>query len=138
MNNKRRSDFLIDVAWESLAEAEFSLSRGAWGLVVRRCQEAVELDLKGVLAFLGVDHPKDHDQAPVLLRIMKAQGIDLGDEMVRLEMVSADLSRKRGPALQQEEGYGKDTAEAAVGDARWVLKEGEEIIKRLELILATK
>lgn len=38
-----------------LEEAEGLQRRGAWHLVVRRCQEAVELALKAVLRSAGVE-----------------------------------------------------------------------------------
>jgi len=138
MNNKQRSEFLYKAAWESLAEAGFSFKREAWGLTVRRCQEAIELGLSGVLAFLGVHYPKNHDQAVLLLRILESQGVKLADDRKKIESISADLSRKRGPALHQEEGYDKETAMMAVDNAKWVLGKTKEINQKLIEVLVKR
>jgi len=49
-----------------LDEAKSLRSKGAWNLVVRRCQEAVELALKGALVSVGIQPPRVHDVGPTL------------------------------------------------------------------------
>jgi HEPN domain-containing protein len=49
-----------------LREAERLRADGAWNLVVRRCQEAVELALKGALRAAGAEIPKVHDVSAAL------------------------------------------------------------------------
>ena len=51
-----------------LREAERLSGDGAWNLAVRRCQEAVELALKGVLRAAGTEIPKIHDVSGALRR----------------------------------------------------------------------
>lgn len=131
MGNDVRAKMLIVAAKESLAEAEFSSKRGVFNLVVRRTQEAVELDLKGALALMGIDHPKDHDQAPLLASVFEANGYDLGDKRKFIEEVSIDLSRKRGPALQQDEGYGEEVALKAISDAKEVLSIIDKVVEKI-------
>ena len=127
MNNMQRSKMLFDAANESWAEAKFSYSRKVYNLVVRRCQEAVELGLSAELAYWGLHFPKNHDQAPMLMNILKSQDINIGDDGKNIEMISLDLSRKRGPALQQEEGYGAGVAKKAIKDAEFVLEKLKKI-----------
>ncbi len=76
---------------------------------------------------MGVHYPKDHDQAPLALRVLKANNFDLGKDARKIEYISADLSRKRGPALHQEEGYGKKEAKKALKDAEFVVDKIQEI-----------
>ena len=123
---------LMAAAKESLAEAKFSAENGVWSLVIRRSQEAVELALSGLLAFLGIHFPKNHDQAPLLFRVLRSQGLTVDDEARVVEMISIDLSRKRGPALHQEEGYDEETATVAVNDAGYVLNIVMELRKQVE------
>lgn len=132
MNKKAK--MLHEAAKECLIHASGSYDRYQWNMVVRRSQEAVELELKSLLALLGMDYPKDHDQAPILLRVLKKHQLEVGSisEEKRIEAISADLSRKRGPALQQEEGYDKVTAQKAVVDANYVLKISEKIKRELK------
>jgi HEPN domain-containing protein len=114
---------LTSAAEESLAQAEFSFDRQAWNLVIRRCQEAVELSLSGLLVLMGVDYPKDHDQAPLVVEILTGYQIPIDTiSTVKLQEISIDLSRKRGPALHQEEGYDKSTAQSALEDSKKVMK----------------
>lgn len=121
---------LFLAAEESLAEAEFSFGRQAWGLVVRRCQEAVELELSGILAYFGVHYPKNHDQAPLVFRVLRANGINFGNDERKIELVSVDLSRKRGPALHQEEGYDRKTARRAIADAKYVVEKITRLVEQ--------
>lgn len=44
-----------------LEEAQRYQQRVVWNLVLRRCQEAVELALKGALLWAGLEVPKVHD-----------------------------------------------------------------------------
>jgi HEPN domain-containing protein len=132
MDNKQRSKMLFGVAEESLAEAEFSFGRQSWALVVRRCQEAVELELSGILALAGIHFPKNHDQAPLVLGVLRANNISLDGKEKEIELISVDLSRKRGPALHQEEGYDRQTAEKAVIDTKLVFELVKTVISQLE------
>lgn len=121
MDKNRRSIMLITAAEESLAEAEFSFKRGHYNLVVRRSQESVELALAGLLALLDIHYPKNHDQAPLLLRILKSRGIDISKDEKTITYISLDLSRKRGPALQQEDGFEDSVAYKALEDGKITL-----------------
>ncbi len=47
------------------------LNRGRHDDVIREAQEAIELLLKGALRFVGIDPPRRHDPAPVLMRHVK-------------------------------------------------------------------
>jgi HEPN domain-containing protein len=44
------------------------LTRGRNDDVIREAHEAMELLLKGALRFVGIDPPRRHDAAPILLR----------------------------------------------------------------------
>jgi HEPN domain-containing protein len=115
---------------ECIQHAEGSFEREIWNMSIRRSQEAVELELTAVLALLGIHYPKSHDQAPLLMRVLKMKGFDIGFDAEKIEEISIDLSRKRGPALHQEEGYNKDVAIDAIKDAKFVLNCMDELIKK--------
>jgi HEPN domain-containing protein len=51
----------LDLARRILTEAGRHHTDGAWHLVVRRCQEAVELGLTAALRAAGVEVPRVHD-----------------------------------------------------------------------------
>lgn len=116
--NMERSQMFMDASKESLQEAKDALNRNSFNIAIRRCQETIELGISGILSVVKIHYPKNHDQAPFLKNILKARGIEIDQ---KLETISADLSRKRGPALHQEEGYDKDTATKAISDAEYAL-----------------
>lgn len=119
---KTKSQMLQNAAEECVYHALDSFERESWNMAIRRAQEAVELGLKSILADLGIDYPKDHDQAPLLIRVMTARKIEIAKNVAsEIERISADLSRKRGPALQQEEGFDKETAINAIQDMNYVM-----------------
>jgi HEPN domain-containing protein len=131
MNNIKRSELLFTAAQECLVHAKVSFGNKVWNISIRRSQEAVELELTAILALMGIHYPKDHDQAPLALRVLKANNFDLGKDAQKIEYISADLSRKRGPALHQEEGYNKEEAKKALEDAEFVILKIQEIRKKL-------
>lgn len=127
MNNIQRSELLFKAADECIRHAEGSFERSAWNMSIRRSQEAVELELTAILALIGIHYPKDHDQAPLAMRILKTNGFDLGPDAEKIEFISIDLSRKRGPALHQEEGYNQETAEKSIKDTKFVIFRIEQV-----------
>lgn len=130
MNNIDRSKLLFKASGECVEHANSSLSRKSWNMAIRRAQEAVEIELTGMLALIGVHYPKDHDQAPLLIRILKANGVEINGSD-KIEEISADLSRKRGPALHQEEGYDEITANKAIADMNFVFDRCKDIREKL-------
>ena len=133
MGDKKRAKLLFDAAVECKIHAEISFDRKAWNMAIRRAQESVELELTGMMALLGTHYPKEHDQAPMLLRRMGVKGIKISEDIrTKIEQISADLARKRGPALHQEQGYDKETAQDAIEKMNFVLdkmRKYEELLK---------
>ncbi|NUO09849.1 MAG: HEPN domain-containing protein [Candidatus Brocadia sp.] len=48
-------------------EAKESLNKNHYHRTVRKCQESVELALKGLLRFVGIEYPKSHRVGATLL-----------------------------------------------------------------------
>lgn len=65
-------------------EARESLNKRHYHRTVRKCQEAVELAIKGLLRFIGIECPKSHRVGAVLLESC------LRDE------VPVDIPKKQG------------------------------------------
>jgi hypothetical protein len=68
---------------------------GSFADVVRESQEAVELALKGLLRASGVDPPRIHDVAEVLIAERGRLPAPLQGEIERLAEISRDLRRDR-------------------------------------------
>jgi len=75
----------LDVLFES----------GSWADVVRESQEVVELALKGLLRACGVDPPRIHDVADVLLAERDRLPTQLAPHVERLAGISRTLRRDR-------------------------------------------
>jgi hypothetical protein len=68
---------------------------GSWADVVRESQEVVELSLKGLLRACGVDPPRIHDVADVLLAERDRLPPGLSPHVDRLATISRQLRRDR-------------------------------------------
>lgn len=68
---------------------------GSWADVVRESQEVVELALKGLLRAYGVEPPRIHDVADVLLAERSRLPATLADHVDRLATISRQLRRDR-------------------------------------------
>jgi HEPN domain-containing protein len=112
-----------------LAEAERHHGSGDWNLVVRRCQETVELALKAVLRFVGLEVPHVHDVGAFLGEHVDRMPPGMGAHVERLVSISRRLRQEREisfygddeVAAPPERLYSRADSEAALGDASFVL-----------------
>lgn len=110
------------LALRVLMEAE------AYPDVVREAQEIVELALKGMLRFIGVDPPKWHDVGGVLLEHRAKFATDVQAELDALARISLQLRREREAAfygdidLIPERVFDRDAAQRALDGAERVLR----------------
>jgi HEPN domain-containing protein len=99
----------------------------AYSDVVREAQELVELALKGMLRFVGIEPPKRHDVGRLVLanRDRLPQGVAAVAE--RLEQMSRQLQEERERAFYGDEDfiptdeYTYEEAAAALEGARFVV-----------------
>ena len=109
-------------AIETLYEAQ------AWADVVRECQEAVELALKGLLRAARVDPPRVHDVSAVLRRQVAALPKSAREHVERMARISRELRRDRELAfygtedLVPSEFYVEEDASQALANARFVVE----------------
>jgi HEPN domain-containing protein len=109
-------------ALDVLFEAE------SWADVVRESQEVVELALKGLVRSVGVDPPRIHDMADVLLAEQGRLPAALAGEVQRLADASRSLRRDRELAfygaedLTPSDFYKRRDAEQARQSARLVVR----------------
>lgn len=102
--------------------------------VVREAQELVELALKGMLRWVGIDPPKWHDVGPILLDNAGLFAADIRADLPRLAGISLRLRKEREMAFDGDVDlvptrvYGIEHATQALTDARFAL----ECIERFE------
>lgn len=127
MTNLDLAESYLKTAIQILEEAESHFAKGAWNLVVRRCQEAVELCLKSWLRASGVEVPRIHDVGALFRK-----------EAARFPGFPIDLVVSTSRRLREEREismYGDDTTETPAqllytsDDAREVLDSATKIIR---------
>ncbi|MGH8583945.1 MAG: HEPN domain-containing protein [Gammaproteobacteria bacterium] len=95
--------------------------------VVREAQELVELALKGMLRWAGVDPPKWHDVGEILLAQQARLPPELGPDLPVLARISRRLRKERELAFYGEidlipgQAYDEAQARTAIADADTVL-----------------
>jgi len=99
----------------------------AYSDVVREAQELVEIALKGMLRFVGVEPPKQHDVGPLLIQHRDRLPVAVSQVVERLAAISHRLRKEREFAFYGDEDfiptdeYTRADAQAALDDARLVV-----------------
>jgi HEPN domain-containing protein len=104
--------------------------------VVREAQEIVELSLKGMLRFVGVEPPKYHDVGPLIVEYKERfKGIS-SEEIMKIAQISRKLRKERELAFYGDidfiptEEYTLDDANEAIEGARFVVKIAQRSIHK--------
>lgn len=135
MTNKERANFLLGNASDSIVSAEHSYGElGNYALAIRRAQEAVELALTAFLAYEGIHYPKDHDQAPLALRVAEKKGYPIDADSGNIQWTSMELSRLRGPVLHDPKLAGSVEIWALIDNANKITKWVEKVINKKTLL----
>ncbi len=124
----------IDDAKIIFSEAIESLKRGHYHRTIRKCQEAVELGVKGLLRIVGVEYPKSHRIGKTLVNSPLKDKVDPKvlktiariTDMLALEREVAFYGTEQKPA---QELFTNTDAESAIEDSRFVINAIEQAIK---------
>jgi HEPN domain-containing protein len=99
-------------------------ARAAFSDVVRESQEVVELALKGMLRWAGIDPPKIHDVGDLVLQFAdRFEGLS-GSELTALAEASKELRKEREFSFYGDidfiptDEYDAEDADTALGQAR--------------------
>ncbi len=118
MTNRERAASIFRGAEWAYQDLERALANEEWNIAVRRAQEVVELTLKGLLALMGVDYPKEHDPAGVFAHAVRGQGLPIEENTLQeIQSFSARLARRRAPAFYFEVRVEEQEARQAARDA---------------------
>jgi hypothetical protein len=94
---------------------------------VRESQELVELVLKGMLRWVGVDPPRRHDVGGIVVEHASRSPPELQEELSELARISQRLRRERESAfygdvdLIPDRIYDRESAVQAMSDAQRIL-----------------
>ncbi|MBW1982801.1 MAG: HEPN domain-containing protein [Deltaproteobacteria bacterium] len=135
MNMITLAESYLDKASKRLRVLEVLLEQDGFSDVVREAQELVELALKGMLRYVGIDPPKWHDVGPILTEHQELLPRDIRPSVARLAKISKRLRREREFAFYGDidfiptEEYTREDALQAMDDARFVLEKAALLIK---------
>ncbi len=118
-----------EIYYEEMLEA---YKKEKWNIVMRRAQEVVELSLKGLLKIMGLEYPKIHDVAPIVIDALKRKGVDMGETFEEIKEISAFLSKERAAAFYGERIYTKDIAEKGKEGAARIYMVSIELFRKLK------
>jgi HEPN domain-containing protein len=109
---------------DRLAALDVLHARHAHSDMVPESQEVVELALKGMLRWAGIDPPKIHDVGDLLLEFAgRFEGVS-GAELAALARASKELRKEREFSFSGDidfiptDEYDADDADTAIGQAR--------------------
>jgi hypothetical protein len=131
---KTLAESYLEKAAKRLRVLDVLLEEDAFSDVMREAQELVELALKGMLRYVGVDPPKWHDVGPIILEHQNLLPKDIQASASRLAAISKRLRREREFSFYGDidfiptEEYTREDALTAIDDARFVVKAATVLI----------
>lgn len=132
MTNRERADQLFSEAPGIAEEMRRAFERGRWNPAARRAQEVVELIVKGLLNETGIEYPRTHDPAPILVEAIRRRHVEVDPAFLEwLSRLSGRLAEMRGPAFYHEIEVNEADAREAIDAADRVLAFGQDCLARL-------
>ncbi len=135
MKNLTLAESYLEKAKVRLKVLDLLVSEGAFSDTVREAQECVELALKGILRFIGVEPPKQHDVGPLLVEYRDKLPPEVAKEAEQLASISKWLRKEREFAFYGDVDfiptaeYNRDDANRALRDARTVVQAAVKTIR---------
>jgi len=94
MTNKSLAQSYLRKATDRIDVLHLLLKKGAYSDVIREAQECVELALKGMLRFVGIEPPKIHDVGGLLLEHSEKFPEDVSSDLEQLALISKKLRKE--------------------------------------------
>lgn len=107
----------------------------AYSDVVREAQEIVELALKGLLRYVGIEPPKWHDVSPILKENKSLLPVFVSKKLDKIIKISKKLRKERELAFYGDEDfiptnmYDSKDAKEAIKSAIFIVKIVSRVIK---------
>jgi HEPN domain-containing protein len=112
------------------------LKKGAHSDVVREAQEIVELCLKGMLRYVGIEPPKYHDVSPLIIEHQERFKDISSEEIMGLAKISKELRKERELAFYGDidfiptEEYTLENAREAIEGANFVVNIAKRMMQK--------
>ncbi|HIC95910.1 TPA: HEPN domain-containing protein [Candidatus Bipolaricaulota bacterium] len=128
MTNETLARSYLKKATDRLDILDLLSRKGAYSDVVREAQEIVELALKGMLRFVGIEPPKFHDVGGLLLEHSDKYPEEISKHLERMARISKRLRKERELSFYGDidfiptEEYTLEDAEEAAEGANFVVE----------------
>jgi len=135
MNTKNLAESYLKKASDRLDILDLLFKKKAYSDVIRESQEVVELSLKGMLRFIGVEPPKIHDVGGLLLEHSDKFPKDIAEHFEKMAAISKRLRKERELAFYGDidfiptEEYSEDDAEKTIADTKFIVKTARNLIQ---------
>ncbi len=135
MNTRSLAESYLKKALARLDVLDLLFKKNAYSDVIRESQEIVELSLKGMLRFVGVEPPKIHDVGGLLIEHKDKFPQDIAEQLKTLADISKRLRKERELAFYGDidfiptEEYSSEDAQQAIRDTGMVTKAAKKLIK---------
>lgn len=136
MNNINMAEALFKDASDRLLEAEENLKNDKYHRAVRLCAESVELGLKALFYYLGIDFPKEHDVAKFFDSIPEVRNALTVSERRKIRKINTNLAKHRITSfygdprgIPPSQIFSKKHAGEAIGGCKYVLETVTKITK---------
>lgn len=134
MTNGNLAQSYIRKATDRVDILDLLLKKGAYSDVVREAQEIVELCLKGMLRFVGIEPPKFHDVGGLLIE-HKDKFLDITTKDIRkMAKISKKLRKERELSfygdidfIPTEEYTAKDATDA-INSANFIVDKAKALL----------
>jgi len=133
MTNNDLAQSYFRKASDRLEILDILLNKGAYSDVIREAQEIVELALKGMLRYVGIEPPKYHDVGPLLIEHKERFKEVTHEELMNLAKISKELRKERELAFYGDIDF-IPTNEYTINDAKEAIEGANfavNIIKRI-------
>ncbi|MCX7974282.1 MAG: HEPN domain-containing protein [Candidatus Aminicenantes bacterium] len=134
MTNRTLAHSYLKKAMARLDVLDLLFQKQAYSDVVREAQETVELALKGMLRFVGIEPPKIHDVGGLLIEHREKFPPEIALSVEKLAQISKRLRKERELAFYGDidfiptEEYTEEDAKEALVEARYVVELAQKLI----------
>ena len=136
MRNDDSAKAFLDDADIIVSETAISLERGHYHRVIRKCQEAAELSVKGLFKYAGIEYPKSHILGRVMKKEFANSSLFKQEELEEMAHISDTLSLDRESSFYgapdgtpASELYDKEDATDAINKTLWLINKIKKIVK---------
>lgn len=135
MTNQTLALSYLRKASDRLEALDFFLKKSAYSDVVREAQECVELALKAMLRYVGVEPPKIHDVGALLLEHKEKFPENIQTYLDKIAEISKRLRKERELAFYGDvdfiptENYTEQDATHAFTETQFVVEIARQMIR---------